>query len=284
MKNIIFLISYLLIIQNVFAQKEKTEILILGTTHFFSIKDDSITSPKKQKELKQLLANLKTFNPQQIFVENPSENDGYFLKIQKEITESKTETKESWIVNNEIYQVGIKLAETLKLSNGVQGIDWADPNTQDTTMVFKNNYEKLYFNYIKELRAYALDKKLSVEDKEGFDLFNKVANEIKPYFQLSSNVSLGQMLLFFNRPDNLKKVYYLNRLGNLLLNTAGVGAELNNIESLRDYKIYRNALNRIEKKTKRVLIIYGGAHAQILKELFDLDPRYKVLEVSKFVK
>ena len=284
MKNIIFCVTFLIISQNSFAQKEKVEILILGTTHLFSIKDDSITSPQKQKELKQLLSDLKTFNPQQIFTESTPENDEYLLKIQQEIERTKTETKETWAINNEIYQIGIRLAEILKLSNGVQGIDWADPNTQDTTVIFKSNYEKLYFNFVKELRMYTFDKKDSVEDNEGLDLLNGMLDEIKPYYQLSSKISLSQMYLFLNRPDILKKSYYVNRLGNLLVNTAGIGAELSSITSFRDYKVYRNALSRIEKNTKRVLIIYGSAHAQILKELFDLDPRYKVVEVAKFIK
>jgi hypothetical protein len=65
---------------------------------------------------------------------------------------------------------------------------------------------------------------------------------------------------------------------------AGIGAELDNVQSFRDYKIYRNALNRIEKSSKKVLIIYGASHAHILKELFGLDQRYKVVEVSDFIR
>ncbi len=266
-----------------YAQSEKVEILILGTTHFFAIKDDSITSPKKKIELKQILSYLKVFNPQQIFVENPPENDEYWLKIQQEINKSKSETKDTWAINNEIYQVGVKLAESLNLTKGVQGIDWTDPDTRDTNVIFKTKYEKAYFDYVKEIRDYAY-KKNSVEDPEGMKVIETIVKDLTPYFGLTSKVSLNQMYKYLNLPETLKKSYYVNRLGNLLINTSGVGAELNSVESFRDYKVYRNALNRIDKNTKRVLIIYGSAHVHILKELFGLDPRYKVLEVSQFIK
>ncbi len=283
MKNIIlctFLLSFSLYSS---AQSDKVEILVLGTTHFSAIQGDSITSPKKKIELKQILSDLKVFNPQQIFVESTPENDEYWLKIQQEISKSKSETKETWMINSEIYQVGIKLAESLNLTNGVQGIDWQDPDITDTTMVFKNAYEKAYFNFVKEIRAYAF-KKNSIEDTEGMKVIDNMLKDFTPYFGLNKNISLNQMFDFLNQPDNLKKLYYANRLGNLPINYSGVGAELSSIYSFRDYKVFRNALTRIDKNTKRVLIIYGSSHVHILKELFGLDPRYKVLEVSQFIK
>lgn len=283
MKNIILCTLLLSFSLYAHAQSDKVEILILGTTHFFAIKDDSITSPKKKIELKQILSDLKAFKPQQIFVESTSENDEYWLKIQQEISKSKSETKETWAINNEIYQVAIKLAESLNLSNGIQGIDWTDPDTRDTNRIFKNNYEKAYFDFVKELRAYAY-KKNSIEDTERMKIIENIFKEIKPYSVLNSKVTLIQMYKYLNLPETLKKSYYANRLGNLVINYSGVGAELNSVESFRDYKVYSNALTRINKSTKRVLIIYGSAHVHILKELFGLDPRYKVLGVSQFVK
>ena len=283
MKNLIFCTFLLSFSINSFAQSEKVEILILGTTHFSAIKDDSITSPKKKVELKQLLSDLKIFKPQQIFVESAPENDEYWLKIQQEIGESKSETKETWAVNGEIYQIGIKLAKSLNLINGVQGIDYPDPDTRDSNIVFKTNYEKAYFNFVKELRAYAF-KKNNIEDKEGMKIIENMMKDFKPYLGLNKTISLNQMYKFLNQSDNLRKFYYANRLGNLPINYSGVGAELSSIYSFRDYKVFRNALNKIDANTKRVLIVYGSAHVHVLKELFGLDPRYKVLEVSQFIK
>jgi Family of unknown function (DUF5694) len=283
MKNALKFILYLLAI-NTFAQNKKTEILVLGTTHLFAIKDDSITSPKKAAELKYLLSKLKAFNPQQIFVESSAEDDGFFLKIQHEIDSTKKETIETWLLNNEYYQIGIKLAQSLNIKKGIQGIDWADLNTQDTTMVFKTKYEKAYFNFVKELRAFAAIKKYEAEDKESEKLFEEMIKPMMPYFSLNKKIGLVEMYKFLNSPENLKKSYYLNRMGNLLLNSSGVGAELNSFESFRDFKIFRIALNRIEKDSKRVLIIYGSGHAHILREQFELDSRYKVVELSQYLK
>jgi hypothetical protein len=204
MKNILLYTFIFLLSQNSFAQNDKTEILVLGTIHLFNIKDDSITSPQKQLELKQILANLKDFNPQQIFVEQPPENDDYFLKIQEEISASKKETKETGMINNEVYQVGIKLAEMLKLPKGVQGIDWTSPDTSDSTIIYKTNYEKAYVNFIRELQVYARAKKTGPEDKEGLKMLEDIMRDLIPYFQLNTKISLNQMYKTFNQPDNLK--------------------------------------------------------------------------------
>jgi hypothetical protein len=283
MKNII--LAFLLFVSSVsFAQFQKTEILVLGTAHLFAIKDDSVTSPQKAKELVYILAQLEKFKPNQIFVEAIPEDDEYFLKIQNEFTKTRKNPSDAWLLNNEYFQLGIKLATNLNLKTGIQGIDWADPDTRDTTKLFGTRYEKAYFNFVKELRAFAMEKKFEVEDKSGLKILEKIVEESKPYFQINKKVSLINMYKFLNKPHNLKKAHYVNRMGNLLLNASGVGAELNSVESFRDYKIYRNALNRIDPKTKRVLIIYGSAHAHIMKEHFSLDPRFKVLEVSQFIK
>jgi hypothetical protein len=283
MKNAYFALC--LFLSNIsYSQSPKTEVLVLGTTHLFSIKDDSVTSPKKSKELKYFLSQLEKFKPEQIFVEATPDNDEYFLKIQNEIIKTKKDPSETWLLNNEYYQIGIKLAAKLDIKTGIQGIDWPDPDTNDTTKIFKTKYEKAYFNFVKELRIYAMEKKFEVEDSTGLEILEKIVKESSPYFQLNKKVSLIEMYKFLNLPENLKKSHYVNRMGNLLLNASGVGAELNSVESFRDFKIYRNALTRIDKKTKRVLIIYGSGHVHVLKDHFSMDPRFKILEVSQFLK
>jgi hypothetical protein len=266
------------------AQNPKIEVLVLGTTHFFNIKDDSISSPQKREDLKRVLNDLKSFNPQQIFIESPASADSFWLDAYKVFQKDNKESTEKWLINSEIYQIGMKLAALLKLPNGVQGIDWTDPDTRDTTLVFNTKHEQAYFNFIKELRTHVIEKKGNPEDDRGLKLYEDIQKQLMPYYGFNKAVRLNEMFKTLNTPENLKKMYYSNRLGDLVINTAGVGAELNGLTGFRDFKIYRNALSRLDKKTQRVLIIYGVSHAHIQRELFGLDPRFKVVNVAQFIK
>ncbi|WP_144035987.1 DUF5694 domain-containing protein [Spirosoma fluviale] len=289
MRKIYFTIFLTLLWSLVLAQETKTEVLILGTVHFFVTKDDSITSPKKQQELAVILNQLRLFAPQQIFIENPPENDKFYLEILQEIEKSGKDTQQKWIINNEIYQIGIRLCSQLKLHTGVEGIDWRTPNPEDSIIIYTNGYEKAYVNFIKKVEEYTLKRAtLSrdslIMDKEGFKIVEKYNKELLPYYSINSKISLKNILLYANNPANSKKWYYANRLPNLLSDVAGIGAEMNNADIFRDFRIYRNALNKLREQTKRVLIIYGAAHAHILSDLFSMDERFKVIEAGTVIK
>lgn len=60
---------------NAYSQIQKKEILILGTLHFSNKVTDSITSQNKQDQLKKILIDLEKFDPRQIFIERPAQND-----------------------------------------------------------------------------------------------------------------------------------------------------------------------------------------------------------------
>ena len=168
MKYLFSLVLCLLSLLKLDAQNPKIEIMVLGTTHFFNIKDDSISSPQKREDLKNVLNDLKSFNPQQIFIENPASTDSFWLDVYKTFQRDNKEPIEKWLINSEIYQIGIKLAALLKLPKGVQGIDWTDPDVSDTTLVFKTKHEQAYLNFIKELRTHIIEKKGNPEDEAGY--------------------------------------------------------------------------------------------------------------------
>ena len=156
-------------------------------------------------------------------------------------------------------------------------------------MTFKTDYEKSYFSFVKQVRErvkqqYLATKTQPVGDKAGFALIKRYDEQLSPYYGIRRAVSLKKMLLTFNQPDNLKKTYYVNRLGNLVGDLGTIGAEVNSIESFRDLKIYRNALSTIRKETNKVLIIYGAAHVHIMAETFRLDDRFNVINVKDLIK
>jgi hypothetical protein len=281
MNRLIFFILFSFsLFGNAFGQKKK--VLLLGTAHFFNKGDDSITSPQKQIELKEIILLLEKFRPQQILVENPQENDILFKRIQIDYQRGiLPSNRDKWLLDNEIFQIGIKLSTKLNLTNGVQGIDWADPAPDDTTS-FKTNREKQYYDFVQTTRNNALT--YETKDTSYISYINNISQKYKRYYKLQSNISLKKLFLTLNSNDALEDLYVSNRLIHLFLNHQGLGAELSSILTFRDYKIFRNALNTITPNTERVLIIYGAAHIQILKDLFSLDKRYRVIDVKEVIK
>lgn len=275
----LFLFSFLIID---YAVGQKREILLLGTTHFFNRGDDSITSSQKQLELKKIILLLEKFRPQQILVENPQRNDTLFRRIQLNYLQGIMPSKQDkWLLDNEIFQIGIRLSAKLNLAHGIQGIDWADPSAEDSSS-FITGREKLYYDFVQTTRNNAFP--YETKDTTYTSYIENISKKYKRYYKIQRSISLKEMFVKLNSNDALKELYVANRLNHLFLNHQDLGAELSNILTFRDYKIFRNALNTITPNTERILVIYGAAHIQILKDLFSLDKRYSVTDVKKIIK
>lgn len=260
---------------------QNREVLILGTAHYSNVKSDSITSNQKQKELREILNALKKFNPQQILVERPSVQDSIFNMAFEYAKKGQKLPKDiDWLLNNEIYQIGIRLAVELQLPQSVQGIDWRLPNLDSNNHSFKNDIEKNYFLYAKSVLSPSIKYK---SDKGYSELISSIHHQFEKYYGLEKNVTLKEMYLALNDPKNIEKLYTANRLGELYLDT-NLGAEKTEIGSFRDYKTFRCALNAIKPETKRILIIYGAGHTQILRQLFQFSDQFKLREINEFIR
>lgn len=281
MQTLKFLIFFsVLLLDNAFGQKK--EVLLLGTTHFFNKGDDSITSSQKQIELKEIILLLEKFRPQQILVENPQYNDTLFRRIQVDYKQGiMPSNQDIWLLDNEIFQIGIRLSAKLNLAHGIQGIDWADP-TPDDSASFKTVREKQYYDFVQTTRTNALP--YETKDTSYISYIEEISQKYKRYYKIQRSISLKEMFVTLNSNDALEELYVANRLSHLFLNHQYLGAELSSILTFRDYKIFRNALNTIRPDTERILVIYGAAHIQILKDLFSLDKRYKIINVKKIMK
>lgn len=260
---------------------QNQEVLILGTAHYSNIKSDSITSNQKQKELREILDALKKFNPQQILVERPSVEDSIFNAAFQYTKKNQKLPKDiNWLLNNEIYQIGIRLAVELQLPQSVQGIDWRLPDLDSNNNTFKNDIEKNYFLYSKSV----LRPSIKYEADKGYsELISAIHHQFEKYYGIEKNITLKEMYLALNDSKNIEKLYTANRLAELYLDT-NLGAEKTVIGSFRDYKTFRCALNTIKPETKRILIIYGAGHTQVLRQLFQFSGQFKLREINEFIR
>jgi len=279
MKSIKITIFLVCFINFIYGQNR--EVLILGTAHYSNIKSDSINSEEKQKELREILDALKKFNPQQILVERPSIQDSIFNTAFEYAKKGQNLPKDiNWLLNNEIYQLGIILAAELKLSQSVQGIDWRLPNLNSIDDHFTSDIEKNYFIYAKSV----LDPTLKYEADNAYSKsIASVHRQFGKYYGIEKNISLKEMYLSLNQRENIEKLYLANRLSELYLDTK-LGAERTEIGSFRDYKTFRSALNTIKPETKRILIIYGAGHTHMLRQLFQFSGHFKLREIDEFLR
>ncbi|RDV11965.1 hypothetical protein DXT99_23370 [Pontibacter diazotrophicus] len=275
-----FLLALLLINTSTsIAQQIQREVMILGTAHF----DEKISSQQKQDELNIILAKLEKFNPDQIFIEQPTQSDSLWYKIYTSYSLHQDEPDNPWLKNNEIFQLGIKLATRLKLKSGVEGIDWPDPNTNDPSKALSESYELSYYNYVKDIRALSAERNDSILDKKGYDIYIEHLEKLKPYLHLTESLSLEEHLLALNEHQNIKDLYLILRTGEMLLNISDIGAELSSIAVHRDYKVFRNALTKTNDDSGKILILYGAGHSFMLRQLFDLHPGFKLIEPSVYI-
>ncbi|WP_143960182.1 DUF5694 domain-containing protein [Litoribacter populi] len=261
------------------AQQNQREVMILGTVHF----DEKISSEQKQEELNSLLSKLEKFKPDQIFIEQSSDSDSLWHKIYRSYSVYQEAPRNPYLKNNEIFQVGVKLANRLNLNNGVQGIDWPDPDTNDLSKAPSDPIKLSYYNYVKDLRALSVAREESIHDIEGFVLYEEYLQKLRPIIHLNDTLSLEDHLLALNDPETIKNLYLILRTGEMLINLSDIGAELSSIAVKRDYKIFRNALTKVDDDTEKILIIYGAGHSFMLRQLYDLHPGYNIIEPSEYL-
>ncbi|MDH6252369.1 hypothetical protein M2347_002096 [Chryseobacterium sp. H1D6B] len=279
MKSIKITIFLVCFINFIYGQNR--EVLILGTAHYSNIKSDSINSDQKQKELKGILDALIKFNPQQILVERPSVQDSIFDTAFEYAKKGQNLPKDiDWLLNNEIYQLGIRVAAELRLPQSVQGIDWRLPNLNSKDDHFTSDIEKNYFLYAKSV----LDPTIKYEvDNVYSESIASIHRQFGKYYGIEKNISLKEMYLTLNDRKNIEKLYIANRLSELYLDPK-LGAERTEIGSFRDYKTFRSALNTIKPETKRILIIYGAGHTHMLRQLFQFSGQFKLREIDEFLR
>ena len=263
------------------AKPEKVQVLILGTYHMgggsgYTFRD--ILTTKKQKEVSVIIDQLKVFKADKIFVESSPESSEFWNNIFESYKKGIMPT-DSTFYGNEIFQIGIKLANKLGLQK-VYPVNYDPPIPEDSTS-FKSIFDKEYSKYLKSLYVIA---KTTKEDDWMSETLKKSFLELTPLYESTTTANLGQTILSYNSNRIRHLTAYTAAYSNMDNDPKGIGAELTNIQVFRNMKIFQNILNSIDKDTKRIFIVYGASHAQPLRDLFELNPMFEIVEVDKYIK
>lgn len=259
----------------------KIQVAILGTFHLGETSDyrdggmDSPLSRKRQREIRDIVKKLSEFKPDQIFVENIPESQELWDDVYTNYLKGVMPSNRT-ILENEIFQIAIRVAALNPGTDGVTCINFEHDkiNANDATL--------------KKWEAFSEELISRRPDYDNFFkqnlLASKVFNEFIAEHESWMKLPLKEHLIKMNEEESLRKLQYFNVLGWMDNNTAGLGAEFTTRDYYRNLKIIQNMYSKLKNTDKRILIIYGAAHAKIFRDILESHPVFEIVDISKILK
>lgn len=244
----------------------RTRVLLLGVFHFDNpgldvakFKNVNILSEKRQKEVMQIIEELKKFSPDKIFIENTPDDQGKIDSIFDQYKKGKYTLRAS-----EIDQLGLRLAKELNRP-APHAVDYRDSDFPFDSLM------------------------KSAAEAGQMDIINWVQHLIDTV-QTSFNNALekstvAEMLLRENTPGaiRLQNDFYFRLLP--------VGKPGNHVGSYlvsewwrRNMIICENILKRLDGNEKRILVIFGSGHTAILNQLMRYNSNIELVNVEDVLK
>ena len=260
----------------------KPTVMILGSTHLandgldvYNTKMDDVLAPKRQREIEQMVTQLKPFRPTKIAVELDPSRDAEVTANYQAYLEGTYE-----LGRYESDQIGFRLAKQMGHSK-VYGVDywpWPDrnpffPDGFDWDLI---NYRKFAETHNQEhfLRPPPLPEGKITKDKNG-------ATWIEP----EKYVSIIDMYIRLNEPEGRSADHqaYLQsaRVG---LGDQYPGANwVSHSWYDRNLKIYVNLTRITESTDDRILLIIGAGHVYLVQQFLEESGDYIIESPLKYL-
>ncbi len=241
----------------------KTEVLLLGSFHFANpgldvakFDNADILSPKRQKEIAEVLAKLKAFKPDKIFIEVPSSFQNRYDSLL-----AAYKNGSHILTASEAQQIGFRLATECGLStiNCVNYMDTGFPMDSVTKVMMANRQVDM-LQYLQTT-------------------IQTTQNEFNASLKTKT---IHQLLLDGNTDkeyDKLAGIYYFFLKAGDKNNY--IGAWLASEQWRRNMYIYANILKSLDGKEQRILVLYGTTHVAMLKEMMKYNEALTIVPVSK---
>lgn len=248
--------------------KYKIKIMLVGTYHFanpgmdkYNTRVDDYSTPERQKQIQEVNNALAKFKPEKIFVESnakyQNEADEHFQQYKA----GKVQITDNMV--NERLQIGEKLAKQLNnrhIYAADAGGEWLGNEVQHYADSARLDYYKAFESYFKNFVAY--------------------------YDQYVATHTVKQNLAYLNEPQELLNHNHI--MYNAVFPKVGagdtyIGARLVGEWYMRNLKIYANILNHLSTNDKQVMVLFGSGHIHILKQLFNDNPAFEVIEANQYL-
>jgi len=248
------------------ATGKKTEVLLLGTFHFDNpgldvaqFEDANVLTAKRQQEIEELVKKLIAFQPDAIFIEATPRFQKHFDSL---LTAYKNGRYQ--LTANEIDQLGFRLGKEQNLST-LHCVDYSGANFP--------------FDSLVKVVTAAQQTQMLQNMKKSIDSIQKVHN-----LRLKTS-TITEILL----ASNSKESREISVGGYFQFLKAGrqdnhVGTYLVSEWWRRNMMIYENILKRLTGNEKRIVVIFGSAHAALLHEFMQYNPDLKLVDVSTVLK
>jgi hypothetical protein len=244
------------------------QVMIVGTYHFanpgrdlHNTNADDVTTPRRQKELAELAAQLERFKPTRVAVEDSVDAADLQVAAYHAFTPADLGTK-----RNEIVQIGYRIAHDAGLAE-VYGIDESTDGIDYFPYPKVADYAKQHGG---EARLAALNA--------------RIEKSIREFSASQATRSIAQLLAQLNEPARIRadhdEFYYaLLALGDA---KAQPGAELNAAWYQRNAKIFAK-LTQIARPGDRVIVVFGAGHAFWLRHLVEHAPGFALVEPNRYL-
>jgi hypothetical protein len=239
----------------------RPEILVLGTYHMsnpghdvHNMQADDVLSPRRQREIAQLIEVLKRFRPTKIAIEAEVGSQRVGQEYSDYLAGKYT------LSRNEIDQIGYRLAKEL-------GHRVVYPVDEGGEFPWKRlvNYAKA--NGLEE-KFDSLDSSMSAQVREQSDfLRSHTVLEMLEYMN-SDAMAAGGVALY----------YALVRYGDPF---DYAGPDLLAAWYQRNIRIYHNIVKLIESPNDRILVIYGFGHLGWLQQNVSNDPAVRLRKLAE---
>jgi uncharacterized protein with PIN domain len=251
-----------------FFPKEKPQVLVVGTFHFnypgldaHKVSEENkmdILNEKRQKEVRELVNYIKKFKPTKIAVEIPitstynKKNNANFKAYKK---------GEYTLKRNEGDQLAYRVAKEMNLDT-IYGVDAGSlmHDIGDRDSIYAKNLWKDY-------------------DWKSDDPIDKIINKVYEYGdKMDKETTLMENFTHMNSRDMHNFMYGTYLTGDFKLDDYRGSDVLASYWYSRNLRIFRNIQKITEDPEDRILVIFGNAHAAILRNLIECSPEYDFVE------
>jgi hypothetical protein len=246
---------------------EKAKVLVVGTFHFTypgldgHLTDSSdqidVLSEKRSREVIELVNYIKKFKPNKIAVEAYDKD-----RLTEKLREYKNGKLE--LPRGEEYQLGFRIAKDFNL---------------DTIYALENG---AIINEIWGFNGAYFDSLRKDYDYKSSDPMDSLKNEWYNYQdKLLNQVSLLEYIKHHNSKEYHEYDYGTYLYGDFKLDEHRGPDFLSLYWYNRNLRIFRKLQNITDSKDDRILIIYGNAHAALLRQFLTCSPEYEFVEFNK---
>ena len=262
----------------------KPTIMILGSRHLanpgidaFNYKMDDVLAPKRQSEIKQLVQQIKEYNPTKIAIEqDPSRNAEINTNYQGYL--AATYKLQRW----EIDQIGFRLAKLMEHSE-VYCVDYSS----DQDPFIPEDFDFNLIDYVKFAKEHNQEHLLpSVEGNTDPNVEFHEEENGRVWIEPKKYESLIDMYIRDNKPEGRRTEHQLYlQVAKVGLKDQYPGANwVGYYWYTRNLKIFVNLTRITESSEDRILLIIGAGHVYLVQHFLEASGDYNLESPLKYLK